>query len=93
MRNADYHTADVKRICENKLKIAFRHGHEFNGWFELNGIKMARITIPKGRKPIPPKTYKSMSMQLKLTVEQFDRLLECPLSLDQYQEILMPPTK
>lgn len=88
MKNAKFHTRDVKRTCEHKLRIEFRSGKEYNGWFLLNGKKAARITIPKGRKPIPPKTYKSMATQLRLTVQQFDQLLECPLTEEQFTQIL-----
>ncbi|MBO8152717.1 MAG: hypothetical protein DRP91_04820 [Candidatus Neomarinimicrobiota bacterium] len=88
MKNASFHTLDVKRICENKLGIRFNKGKEFNGWFLLCGKKVARITIPKGRKPIPKKTYKSMAMQLKLSVKEFDDLLECPIDKEKYEEIL-----
>lgn len=90
MKNANYDTSDVKRICENKLQIAFRDGKEFNGWYLLaDGRKAARVTVPKGRKELPPKTYKSMAMQLRLTVSDFDALLECPLTKDKYLEKLM----
>ena len=88
MKNASFNTSDVKKCCENKLDIEFRQGKEFNGWFKLAGKKAARITIPKGRKPIPPKTYKSMAKQLKLTTSQFDDLLECPLDREDYNKIL-----
>lgn len=90
MKNNSYNTHEVKTICENKLSIDFpnRKSPEFNGWFKHGNKKIARITIPKGRKSIPPKTYKSMSKQLKLNVEQFDDLLDCPLDLDMYLEIL-----
>jgi len=88
MKNAKFHTEDVKKVCEKKLQIQFRAGKEYNGWFIFNGKKAARITVPKGKKPIPPKTYKSMANQLRLTIEQFDNLLECPLSLQGYLSIL-----
>jgi len=88
MKNTNFHTKDVKTICENKLDIEFRSGKEFNGWFRLDGKKVARITVPKGRKPIPKKTYKSMAMQLKLLVNEFDDLLECPISKEKYEQIL-----
>lgn len=88
MKNSKFHTNDVKSKCESKLKIKHRKGKELNGWFVLDGKKTARITIPKGRKPIPPKTYKSMALQLKLTTAEFDNLLECPLTLRDYKEIL-----
>ena len=69
----------MKKCCEDKLDIEFRKGKEFNGWFILDGKKAARITVPKGRKTIRPKTYSNMARQLKLNVGEFDDLLECPL--------------
>lgn len=88
MKNAQYNTDDVKKRCEDKLNIGFECGKEFNGWFKHEEKKIARITVPKGRKFIPPKTYHSMARQLKLTVGQFDALLDCPLVMDQYIKIL-----
>ena len=84
MKNASFHTSDVKKCCEDKLDIEFRAGKEFNGWYYLDNKKAAKITIPKGKKPIPPKTYKSMARQLKLTSEQFDDLLECSIRSAEY---------
>jgi hypothetical protein len=88
MLNAKYHTKDVKKTCESKLKIEFRKGKEFNGWYKLNKKKIARITISKGRKPIPSKTYQTMAKQLKLTIEQFDNLLKCPLTGVKYKKLI-----
>ncbi len=79
---------DVKKCCETKLSVHFRSGNEFNGWIEVDGHKAARITVPKGRKPIPRKTYQSMARQLKLTVKEFDDLLKCPLTSHQYEEMV-----
>jgi hypothetical protein len=88
MLNAKYHTKDVKKKCESKLKIKFRKGKEFNGWYKLNNIKTARITVSKGKRPIPAKTYQTMAKQLKLTTEQFDSLLECPLTGAKYKKLI-----
>lgn len=88
MKNNQYSTYDVKRVCESKLSIEFRCEKECNGWFEYEGKRIARITIPKGRKLIPPSTYASMAKQLKLEVGRFDELLDCPLALKEYLEIL-----
>lgn len=88
MKNAQYDTYDVKGICETKLRIEFRDGKEWNGWFQMDGKKFCRVTVPKGRKFIPPGTYKSMARQLNLTTGQFDALLDCPLTLEKYQEII-----
>jgi hypothetical protein len=88
MQNNNFDTLDVRRCCENKLRIAFRTGSEANGWFRIDGRKACRITVPLGRKPLPPKTYKSMAQQLKLTVPEFDSLLECSLVYDGFLAIL-----
>ena len=77
MDNNRYNTSDVKKMCEGKLSISFRSGKEFNGWFEIKGKRFARITISMGRKPIPPKTYKSYAEQLKISVDDFDDLMSC----------------
>ena len=89
MDNSRYNTSDVKKICVKKLNIGFnkRHGKRaphFTGWFCRDGKKIKRITVAKGKKPIPPKTYKTMANQLGLSVSLFDDLLECPLTLDKY---------
>ncbi len=88
MKNSVFNVSDVKKIGENKLQIEFRSGKEFNGWFMLNGKKTKRLTVPKGRKGIPPKTYKTMAMQLGLNVSEFDDLLSCPLTKEKYEEII-----
>jgi hypothetical protein len=91
LKNATFDTHDVKKCCENKLGIEFRDRKEFNGWYYLDNKKHARITVPKGRKLIPPKTYKSMATQLKLRISEFDDLLECPLKREGYEKILRKP--
>lgn len=86
MRNQNYHTLDVKKCCERKLGIVFRDGGEFNGWFYFENKKVVRITVPHGRKPIPPKTYKSMATQLKLDTADFDCLLDCSIDRKEYEQ-------
>jgi hypothetical protein len=88
MKQSSFDTNDVRKCCERKLEITFRHGKELNGWFRLGGRKAARITVPKGRKNIPPKTYKSMADQLRLSVQEFDELLECTLMRAGYEVLL-----
>jgi hypothetical protein len=78
----------IKQICEKKLSIAFRSNGHFVGWILLDGIKTARITVPKGRKSIGPKLYKSTARQLELETEQFDKLLACPMTAAQYMRIV-----
>lgn len=90
MKNANFTTRDVKSCCENesKLGIDFRDSKEFNGWFKKDDKKICRITVPKGRKSIGKGLYRSMASQLKLSIKQFDDLLECPLTKEGYENIL-----
>lgn len=90
MKNAQYNTSHVKDVCEKKLGIVFRSGGELNGWVVADGRKIARLTVPKGKKPIPPKTYQSMAKQLRLATKDFDRLLDCPLSREAYFQKVLP---
>ena len=88
MNNASYNSYQIKHICENKLLINFRCKKEYNGWFKLCGRKATRITVPKGRKFIPPKTYQTMAKQLKLTTPEFDELLDCSLDIHRYKDLI-----
>ncbi|HXK48855.1 MAG TPA: hypothetical protein PKW56_00150 [Clostridiales bacterium] len=88
MNNSKYNTQDVKKRCENKLDIEFRSSKEFNGWYKYDNKKICRITVSKGRKDLPPKTYQSIAEQLKLSIDNFDRFMDCPLKKDEYDKIL-----
>ena len=88
MKNDRFDASDVKRVCERKLKIEFNSTKEYNGWYWLDGKKVVRITVPKGRKFLPPGTYSSMARQMRLSTAQFDNLLECPLSKADYDATL-----
>ena len=74
------------RVLHKWLKD--RKGKELNGWITLNDLKVARITVSHGRKFITRKVYKSMANQLRLSVKEFDDLLECPLDRKKYEAIL-----
>lgn len=88
MKNGKFNTNDVKSTCERKLSIQFRNNKECNGWVIFENVKLSRVTVPLGRKPIPPKTYTTMAKQLHLTVSEFDELLECPLTSVRYFKLL-----
>jgi hypothetical protein len=88
MKNSIYNSHDVKKRCENKFNIIFRTTKECNGWYIYNNKRVARITVPQGRKFLPPKTYKSMASQLKLSTDEFDEFLDCPLDKNKYDSLL-----
>ena len=90
MMNEKFNSLHVKQCCEGKLQISFRKGKELSGWYQIGKTKIARITIPKGRKKIGKGLYKKMADGLKLEVEQFDALLECTLGGGAYKRIVDP---
>jgi len=81
-------TDELRRRCETKLRINFRSNKELNGWFEFNGVRVCRITIPLGRKPLKLGTYKSMAKQLHISTQQLDGVIECPFGHADYLEEL-----
>lgn len=85
-------THHIKAVCEHKLSMEFRSGGHYVGWYFLHDVKVARLTVPMGRKEVPPKTLKSMAEQLKLTVDEFKDLIACPLTRADYEQILTERT-
>ena len=81
----------IKNACLYKLEIKFRKGKEFNGWFKVDEKKLCRITIPKkkSRKDIATPTYKSMAIQLHLDVDEFNNLVDCTISKDEFTKMLL----
>jgi hypothetical protein len=65
-------------MCSGKLQMTFRSGKELNAWLEDDGEKLARVTIPKGRDELAPKTLASIIRQLRSGRELFDGLMACP---------------
>ena len=79
---------EVARVLKQKLNLQFRKGKEANGWFELDGRKILRVTVPKGRGDLAFGTARSIRDQLKLSNSQFADLANCPLSGKDYEEII-----
>jgi len=88
MKAARFDSDRILRCCAGKLRIDFRHGPECNGWFTLDGMKTRRITVPHGRKPVPPGTFASMARQLRLTPAEFASVVDCTTTLEEYTATL-----
>lgn len=92
MDNDKYNSKDIKNICEKKLKIEFEKGkrspHE-KGWFHVNGQKAARISVSYGKKFITRNVYSKMASAFYLEVSEFDDLLACPLSKDDFTNLVV----
>lgn len=78
----------VKSSLEKKLNINFAGGKELNGWLYYKKQKILRITIPKGRDELKIGTQNSIRNKLRLNSNDFDDLINCPLRLEDYINIL-----
>lgn len=88
MSKLNFNKHDVSRALLNKLDLRFRSGKERNGWYELDGKKILRVTMPKGRGAIPPGTLNSIRDQTFLSRNDFADLIRCPLSGSDYARII-----
>ena len=80
---------EVARALEGKLSLDFRNGAELNAWFIHDGVKINRITAPHiHRGDIPHGTLRSIRNQTLLTAKQFEDLIDCPLSGQDYIQVL-----
>ena len=92
MNNAKYTCKNVYDKCKSKLKhMQFEtEGKHIYGRYRINGDQLSCIAIPHGRKTVKPGTYANMARQLKLAIWQFDELLDCKFSGEDYQGHLTP---
>jgi hypothetical protein len=56
-------------------------------------VRVTRVTVPRGRKPLPPKTARSIARQLLLEPEDFAALVSCTLSGADYVILLRAATR
>lgn len=86
MKNAQFSSKDVRHACLKKLQMDRNCTSEDHCFIKFENAPAARITFPKGSKNLPPKTYKNMARQLRLSVEQFDEFLTCTFGYKDYVE-------
>ena len=79
---------EVQRAIEKKLGLKPESGKENNVYVEFEGLERTRVTYPKGRGDINPKTVASIRKQLKLGWDDFTDLIKCPLSASDYEKII-----
>lgn len=80
-----------KNDCEKlfkKLSLKVRStGHNY-GWLIVGNKKILRVHYSHGKGDIPGKVVNKIRGQLKLSLEDFKRLVSCPLTYEDYIEIL-----
>ena len=83
-----YRKQDVRRAVESKSGGIRKSRKEVNLRIYLDGKRVLRVTVPKGRGRLHPRTAGKIRDQLKLDPEQFQRLVKCPLTGPGYEQIL-----
>jgi len=71
-----------------KLKLEVRSTKHQYGWFIFQGRKILRVHYSHGKGSIPGKVSDKIRSQLKLKQKDFRNLINCPLSLKNYETIL-----
>jgi hypothetical protein len=71
-----------------KLKLEVRSTTHRYGWLTYQGKKILRVHYSHGRGDIPGKVSDKIRSQLKLSQIDFKDIIDCPLSLEDYIEIL-----
>jgi hypothetical protein len=78
---------DVHKIFQ-KLDLEVRSTNHIYGWLVINGKKILRVHYSFGKGDIPAKISDKIRGQLKLDPTHFKNLIECPLSKEDYLNIL-----
>ncbi len=79
--------AEIRKIF-SKLKLDVRSTKHRYGWFTIEGKKILRVHFSHGKGDIPGRVTDKIRSQLKLSQNDFKSLINCPLSSDDYVEIL-----
>ena len=79
--------AEIRKIF-SKLKLDVRSTKHRYGWFTIEGKKILRVHFSHGKGDIPGRVTDKIRSQLKLSQNDFKSLINCPLSFDDYVEIL-----
>jgi hypothetical protein len=78
---------DVEAIFA-KLEMEVRSTHHVIGWFTYKGKKVLKARFSLGKGDIPEKIAHKLRGQLKLNLDDFIVLRDCPLDRDGYIAIL-----
>jgi hypothetical protein len=78
---------DIQKIFQ-KLDLEVRSTHHIYGWLVINGEKVLRVHYSFGKGNIPAKISEKIRGQLKLDQNNLKKLIDCPLSKEDYLAIL-----
>lgn len=88
MGKLNYNPREITSALEQKLAIGFRRGRERVGWYMLDGRKKIRFKIPHVHPNWGKGTINDIIRRSKLTKDEFRELVDCPLDVDRYEELI-----
>jgi hypothetical protein len=80
----------VKKLSLIERESSGRNPHPVY-WYYLDGQRRLKVTMPNqhgGARSLTPGFLNAIKRSLHLTTEQFIDLAKCPLSADEYEEIV-----
>ena len=78
---------DIQKLFK-KLNLEVRSTKHRYGWLVVDGKKILRVHYSHGKGDVVGKISDKIRNQLRLTQDDFSNLINCPLSAEQYTEIL-----
>jgi hypothetical protein len=79
---------DVRRAIEAKSGGIRKTAKEENLRIYVDGKRIGRVTVPKGRGALHPRTAGKIRDQLKLTADDFSDFVRCPMTGADYEQLL-----
>ena len=80
---------EIQKVIQNKLGLKPRVGKENNAYYLIDDKEVLRITYPKGKGDLHPKTIQSIKRQTELGWDDFADLIKCPLSAKDYEKVII----
>ena len=80
---------DAERIF-NKLDVEpVASSHHVTAYIVVGGMRVLRVHYSFGRGPMPPSIGHKFRRSLHLSVDEFVRLRDCPMSREEYFTLLL----
>lgn len=81
-------TLRARKAFENKTDVVFRDGKELNGWLKSEGLSVARITLQKANRDIPPGTLRMIAKNLYVDVPTLCKFVNCTIKGPEFLNIV-----
>lgn len=88
MKNGNFTTLDIIKTCKKNATVEIIPSKHIKIKVFYGGKIVAQTEVSHGRNNLARGTYSAIAKQLLLTVDEFDKFLECTLTKELYNEKL-----